>query len=226
MVGRDAFNTISVDLLRNHYSSLIPKKVVTLTLGYTTIVTQIGSCQTQALESYLRTEVAPQFDVALQFDPNAIIRCQKFFPFDEIKGLHFCSMLILQGVDQSDLACLVFEATFDGTSEEFLDDLLRVAPEGIHKIYKNCIGYPGYWVTGSVAGLAVPALVKEYLAKHDVGANAFYSGSPGRTVAQIQGEQQIREEIADFISKQRRSISPPTSFLGLQRELQHEVIRK
>ena len=134
-------------------------------------------------------------------------------------------MLILQGADKSDPACLVFEATFDGTRKEFLDDLLRVAPEGIHNIYKNCEDYPGYWFR-AVAGLAVPALVKEYLLEHDVGANAFYSGSPGRTVAQIQGEHQIREEITHFISKRRRSISPPTSFLGLQQELQHEVIRK
>jgi hypothetical protein len=59
-------------------------------------------------------------------------------------------MLILPGLDQSEEAYLVFEATFDGSKDEFLDDLLRVAPKRIHAIYKNCDGYPE-------SGLLLPA---------------------------------------------------------------------
>ena len=145
------------------------------------------------------------------------MRCSKAVPFDQLKGLHFCSMLIIRGADKSEPRCLVFEATFDGTREEFLDDLLRVAPEGIQAIYRHCDEYP-------TSGIEVPWLVKDYLLRHDAGANTFYSGSPGRSVAQILGEGQLRAAIANFIFDRRRSI-PPNSLRDLQTELQVEVVR-
>jgi hypothetical protein len=231
---------------------LVPRGGI-LTLGYITIVTPIKPGQDnnalERLESYLRAEVAPSGPDA-SGGSHAFIQCQKSFPFDEIKELHFCSMLILRGVDQSDPtdpACLVFEATFDGSREEFLDDILRVAPEGMHTIYGYCVGYPGDWESHPQIGLAAPALFKEYLLQHDVGVNTFYSGSPGCSVAQVHGEQKIRDDIVGFTKSRRLSYfdptntSPskvaallrfgkrekpvPTTLLELQRELQHEVIR-
>jgi hypothetical protein len=198
-----------------------------LTLGYTTIITPILPKCAEELEHYLRKNVEPRFDPVIatrhhrggKGSSDSIIRCQSSFRFDQIKGLHFCSMVILPGVNQSDSSCLVFEATFDGPREEFLDDLLRVELKGIHAIYKNCAGYPE-------SGLAVPDLIKEYLIRHDAGAQAFYSGSPGRSVAQINGEKQIRDQIASSLCKLHSKTDAPTTFLGVQRELQREVIRK
>ena len=140
------------------------------------------------------------------------------FPFGEVKGLHLCSMVILDATEQSD-PYLVFEATFDGSREEFLNDLLRVALEGLNAIYENCAGYPK-------SKTAIPELIKDYLVRHDVGAQTFYSGSPGRTVAQIKGERDLHEELVHHVCQRRSERDPPTTFLELQRELQREVIRK
>jgi hypothetical protein len=183
-----------------------------VTLAYTTIVTPIVPDRRDKLERCLRNDVLPLFNRA------TIIKCQKLFPFDQIKSLHFCSLLILDGKEEADSACLVFEATFDGPREEFFHDLLSVAPDGIHAIYENCVGYPQ-------SGLAVPALIKDYLVSNDVGAQTFFSGSPGRIVAQIRGEKEIRDEIVSFVCQRRLQGDAPTTLLDLQRELQQKVIR-
>jgi hypothetical protein len=183
-----------------------------VTLGYTTIVTPIVRGQEAILAHYLRQNVQPLSG------PAAIIQCQKSFPFDQINGLHLCSLLILNGRERTDSSCLVFEATFDGAREEFLHDLLRVAPNGIHAIYEKCEGYPK-------SGIAVPNLIKDYLIRHDAGAQTFFSGSPGRSVAQITGEKEIRDKIVSFVCQRRIQNDVPTTFLDLQRELQQKVIR-
>jgi hypothetical protein len=188
------------------------RKDAAVTLGYITIVTPIVPGHKDTLERYLRKDVSPQFD------PVAIIRCQNSFRFDQIKGLHFCSLLILHGGEKADASCLVFEATFDGPREEFLQDLLRVAPNGIQAIYENCEGYPK-------SGLAAPDLVKDYLVRNDAGAQTFFSGSPGRSVSQIRGEKRIRDKIVSFVSRRRFESGAPTTFLDLQRELQQKIIR-
>jgi hypothetical protein len=183
-----------------------------VTLGYTTIVTPIVRGQETVLTQYLRGDVQPLSD------PVNFMTCHPAFRFDQINGLHFCSMLIVHGREKGDCSCLVFEATFDGAREEFLHDLLTVAPDGIHAIYGKCEGYP-------ISGLAVPNLIKDYLISNDVGAQTFFSGSPGRSVAQIRGERQVREDIVTFVCQRRQQSDAPTTFQDLQRELQQEVIR-
>jgi len=206
-----------------------------VTLGYITIVTPIKAGKAGIVDSYLRTNVQPAFD------PKTFIKCTPSFPFDQIRGLHLCSMLILRehsgrspgeakrsepakrsasaGNDESGSACLIFEATFDGTREEFLHNLLRVARNGIDGLYQHCEGYP-------VSGMAVPNLVADYLLRSDAGAQTFYSGSPGRSVAQIGGEKQLRDAIVAFVERRRIENDPPTTFLDLQREVQERVVRR
>jgi hypothetical protein len=179
--------------------------------GYTTIITPIRPNQTEALRRHLRSEVEPQFD------PAAILRCNRF-PFDEIQNLHLCSFVILDA-DPEFPPCLVFEATFDGSRACFFDALLQVASRPMHEIYQHCEQYP-------VSGVAAPELFKRYLADHDVGAQTFFRGSPGRTVAQIRGEASIYQALVRFVSNRWRSLEPmPATFAGLQEEL-HRVIRQ
>jgi hypothetical protein len=185
-----------------------------LSLGYITLVTPIkGDSDRASLQDHLRANVAPDSISGCN------IRCRRTFRFDKVESLHFCSMLILNGVNKDDEACFVFEATFDGSKEDFLDDLLRAEARGIDSIYKHCVDYPQPLAS-------MPELVKEYLLSCDVGANTFYSGSPGRSVAQIKGEQRIRDQIVSFIQKHRPTATLPTTFRGLQCELQQDVIRK
>jgi hypothetical protein len=179
---------------------------------YATLVAPIVRGQEQALRCHLRRNVEPSFDAVTRS-----VRPKGLFRFDQIRNLHFCSFVILDGDSAFD-PYLVFEATFDGPRDDFLRELLSIAPEGVHSIYECCQGYPE-------SGLAVPELVKDYLAGCDVGVHAFYSGAPGRSVAQVQGESRLREEIVTYVCGLRSANALPATLAGLQHKLQNELIR-
>jgi hypothetical protein len=204
-------------------------------IGYATFITPIIEDDTveEALKQYLRTRVEPHYD------EHSIVKCQETFRFDEIRNLHFCSFIILDRDGEEFPPCLVFEATFDGSRDSFLDTLLRQASTAIHEIYSHCKGYPK-------SGLKAPKLVQDYLAAHDVGAHTIFRGSPGRTVEQVKGERHVYNVLIEHIREhwQSRGRKPtaetesnvqtqtkpatkiiPATFAGLQQELQH-VIRK
>jgi len=182
--------------------------------AYATIITPIGKEHTQALKHFLRTEVEPLFD---RDEPHEILKCRPRFAFDRIASLHFCSFAVLDG-DAEFPPYLVFEATFDGSLDHFLDGLLEVAPDAIDEIYRHCEGYPA-------SGCAISELVKTYLTRHDEGAHTFYLGSPGRTVAQIKGEAQVRDALANSVCRPwSRHKAMPATFASILREL-GDVIR-
>ena len=114
------------------------------------------------------------------------------FRFDLIPDLHFASFVILEATDDFE-PTLVFEATFDGPKSDFISDLLRVAGDGMHKLYRHCADYPA-------SGLTTPELAKEYFISHDAGADIYFSGNPGRTVAEIKNENGIRSTIVNYFS--------------------------
>jgi hypothetical protein len=128
-------------------------------------------------------------------EPESGMQCRPDFRFDHIPNLHFASAIILEATDDFE-PCLVFEATFDGSKADFVSDLLRVAGKGMHELYQHCVGWPP-------SGLTSPELAKEYLIEHDKGANIYFSGSPGRTVAVIRGEGGIHSKIVSYFSGQQ-----------------------
>jgi hypothetical protein len=203
-------------------------------IGYATFITPIIEDDMVELEDYLRTHVEPHFD------EHSIVKCQETFRFDEIRNLHFCSFIILDRDGEEFPPCLVFEATFDGSRDSFLDPLLRHASKAIHEIYSHCKGYPK-------SGLEAPKLVQDYLAAHDVGAHTIFRGSPGRTVEQVKGERHVYNALIEHIREhwQSRGRKPtteaepnaqtqtnpetkiiPATFAGLQQELQHVIGKK
>src|SRR5262249_21911143 len=129
--------------------------------GYTTIVTPIDPNKVEALKAHLRTRVDPAYD------PQTILKC-KDFPFDKIPGLQFCSFTILnEDKEFGYKPYLIFEATFDGSRDFFLDALLNVALGPLDDIYQYCDAYP-------VSRGAAPKLIKEYLIAHDEVAQIFF----------------------------------------------------
>ena len=183
---------------------------------YTTIITPIDSGQVDELRAYLRQQVEPRYD-----QRTGEVICQADFRFDRINGLHFCSFVILDEDREEELpACLIFEATFDGTREEFLNELLRVAAGGIDLVYQHCVGYPR-------SGVLAPQFVKEFFVAHDVGANTFFTGSHGRSASQIKRESKLRGELVRFFADRRRRADPvPASMAGLQQLVQNQFVRE
>jgi hypothetical protein len=153
---------------------------------YVTIITPIKAAQTEQCRQYLRGNA----------EPGSGMRCRPDFRFDLVPSLHFASCIILEETHDFEPS-LVFEATFDGSKADFISDLLRAAGEGMHGLYQHCVGYPA-------SGLISPELAKEYLINHDVGAHIYFSGNPGRTVAEIKGESGLQSEIVGYFAGQQR----------------------
>ena len=160
--------------------------------NFITIIAPIEASNTERCRQYLRDNAEPQTGM----------QCRPQFRFDLIPSLHFASFVILDAAAGFGPS-LVFEATFDGSRDDFLSELLHVARDGMHELYRYCIGYPA-------SGLETPELAKEYFIGHDAGANIYFSGSPGRTVAQIKGEDRIRSRVVSFFSQlQAGEVFPP-----------------
>jgi hypothetical protein len=183
---------------------------------YATIITAIDRARVEDLRAYLRAHVEPSLN-----EKKDGLACHEDFRFDQVKSLHFCSFVILEEDSEEGLPpYLVFEATFDGSREDFIDEMLRVAPKGMHAVYEHCVGYPQ-------SGMVAPPLVKEYLIFHDVGAHTFFSGSRGRTASQINRESELRRNLVDFLARQRQRTDPmPATLAGLQTLVQNKFVRQ
>lgn len=161
--------------------------------NYTTVITPLKPELVEACRRYLRENAEPRL-------VNNRLQCQPLFRFDRIANLHFCSFVVLDA-DADFAPSLVFEATFDGSAADFFDELLEVATKGVHEVYRHCADY-------TPSGLAAPELMKEYLMRHDVGANTFFCGSPGRSVAQVRGENLVRNGIVSFLANSQSPGAP------------------
>ncbi len=140
--------------------------------------------------------------------------------FSKLPNLHFFSFVVVPEDAALDLrACLVLEATIDGDWRDFIEDLVSSSPEIVDGIYRHCVGYP-------ICGTDVPRLVTEYLSAHFVWAQTYYCGFPGRSVAQIVGENSLRQKISDYINGRLRKIKtlPPT-YSGIQKLIRRDVVR-
>ena len=111
-------------------------------------------------------------------------------PFPELKLLHFASLVLND--DPSYGAYLVFENNFDGPLDPYLEDLYAHASEGLHKIYSCCCDYPA-------ASAADRAQILSYLRAHAVHPNAYHIGNVGRTVERTHQEDDLRDNLEDFL---------------------------
>src|SRR5262245_23456608 len=135
-------------------------------------------------------------------------------------GLHFASLSVLgkQGyryAPEDFTAQLCFEASFDGTREDFIDNLVAQGCTWVDTVFQNCEGYPA-------GGTALPQVVKNYLFRHDVGADCLYIAYPYRTVGQIQHEHRLRDAVAYFDRQNRNQLS----YAGLPPPLQRSVVAR
>jgi uncharacterized membrane protein YuzA (DUF378 family) len=165
--------------------------------NYITIITPIKDTSAEPCRQFLRDHAEPEDGM----------RCRPQFRFDLIPNLHFASFVILDAAADFGPS-LVFEATFDGSKADFLSDLLRIARDGMHELYQHCVGYPA-------SCLVTPEIAKEYFIRHDAGAHIYFSGSPGRTVAEIKGENLIHSRIAGFFSRLQAGDTFPPRLDGL-----------
>jgi hypothetical protein len=125
----------------------------------------------------------------LEPDPagNAVL------PLGQLDRLHFASLVVIPPDDPYP-AALVFENNFDGPLEAYLEDLLTRVGPGLHRIFGHCVGYSG-------AGPLDAATLRAFLQVHVVRPNAYHVGNPGRTLARIRQELDLRDRLQLFLDE-------------------------
>ena len=86
---------------------------------------------------------------------------------------------------------VLFATTYDGEWDPYVDDFAAHIPDELDVIFCNCEGWPG---------VRSPA-VKDYIAKYQVTARAWYVGTPNLTVRDIKRLEKIGPAVDEFLDK-------------------------
>src|SRR5262245_30836404 len=85
--------------------------------------------------------------------PGVVDPDNAVFPFGRFERLHFSRFVVLDDRTSGDLAShgvtvpppppwLAFLADFDGPLDEFLEDLVQQAADGLRRIFSHCVDPP------------------------------------------------------------------------------------
>jgi len=147
---------------------------------------------TREREAELRTALAGMNKPSGVVDPsNAVL------PFARFDGLHFARFVILDDPTTDDIRVydrepipypltLGFLADFDGPSNPFVEELVRVAGPGLQRVF-SCCGY----TPGEELGA--------WMRRHSVEASASYVNWVGRTVLQVREERALRDALCTWL---------------------------
>lgn len=131
-------------------------------------------------------------------------------PFGQFEQIHFARFVILEDHTLDDIhnfygvpfvdypVALAFFADFDGSSNDFRADLARRAGEGLQRIFSFCEGF--------THGTDVAQWMKE----HENPAAAMYMNWRGRTVKDIQEENNLRLAIENHLQENEHEFAGKT----------------
>jgi len=83
--------------------------------------------------------------------------------------------------------------------KDHLHELADLASDGLDRLFQHCDGWPGLGGRDRSARYIVLA---EFVGRHCVEANTFYSGTVNRSVGQIRREAHLREAIEAYLDAQ------------------------
>jgi hypothetical protein len=139
--------------------------------------------------------------------------------FNQLGTLHYARWFILNEDSFRDKPAfpiterLVFSSNFDGDAEAHLTDLVTIFPEYFDELYDCCEDYPR-------ATERNVETRKNYLMRWQVKTTSFYIGAPGRSLKQIQQEDELKNFIWSFINQKNWNGETATQ---IQKALQEEV---
>jgi hypothetical protein len=110
-----------------------------------------------------RLNTLKQVLAAIQANPSSTIA--------KISSIHFARWVVF---DRD--ARLLFTSNFDGSFEDYIKDFVRDIPDGLDRIWGNCVGYPG--------SLPIDPFFA-YIRAHSVPNTCFYAAYPHLTVKDV-----------------------------------------
>jgi len=181
-----------------------------------------------ALQDLLKKVANP--DDGYDFEVNCII------PFAKIRTLHFARILLHEASPTAHNPLptyppppahgapqvkgppippkMLFATDFDGPLDEHVDELLKVAGEGLDQVFGHCEGWPGSADRGAVHG---------YFLRHRIESNTFYTGTMHRSVDQIHREEELHQAIEDYLDREAQKPGFPTEPLRIREKIRDHV---
>jgi hypothetical protein len=86
---------------------------------------------------------------------------------------------------------LLFATAYDGEWDAYIDDFVTKIPNSMDLLFCNIEGWPG---------IHSPS-VKDFIAKHQVAAEAWYVASPNLTVAETRRLERVGEAVDELLDK-------------------------
>jgi hypothetical protein len=87
---------------------------------------------------------------------------------------------------------LLFATAYDGDFDAYIEDFAAKIPNAMDLWLSNCEGYPG---------MRDPAAAKEWIANHQIAAEAWYVNSPNLTAAQTRRLEHVGKAVEEFLDK-------------------------
>ena len=87
---------------------------------------------------------------------------------------------------------LLFATAYDGDFDPYIEDFAAKIPNAMDLWLCNCEGYPG---------MRNPSAAKDWIAKHQIAADAWYVNSPNLTATETRRLENIGKAVDEFLDK-------------------------
>ena len=145
-------------------------------------------------------------------------------PFGRLERLHFARCLLLDDATLDDISVygltpvasplsFAFLVDFDGDVDEFLDQLILQAGDGLRQLFACCGLSPGDGLRG-------------WMKQHFAQASASYVNWEGRTVSQVREEAALRNFLCTYVRGPASATIDAMPVLALRHTLIEEVRRE
>ena len=110
-------------------------------------------------------------------------------PINLISTIHFARWVMID-----DDTRLLFTTNFDGSWDDYIDEFIEKAADGLDAIWSNCEGFPE-------GGSRNRAAFKQYIRDYEYPALVFYSAYPDATVKNIHRALRTRAKFEAFLDE-------------------------
>lgn len=133
------------------------------------------------------------------------IKGNQYVRFHNTPSTHFARWVILEnrGLETDpEFPRLLFTSNYDGTFENYMQELVEKVGSGMEQVWNKCQGYsPGI-------SLQDPTRFAEFIQHHSLKSNAFYVGFRGATVKDILNSIEIREIVDQILDRIDHEVEP------------------
>ncbi len=148
----------------------------------------------------MKQELAALFEriVAEDVETNSLI------PFKKITSIHFARFVIFNestdAYGKSIDAHLIFTTNYDQPFKNHLKELVSIAGPGLWKVFSYCEDFP-------LNTVYTPEALINYMNSKTVSNAVFYVGVGYRSVQQIKQENDLRDEIENYLDKNQSALT-------------------